>query len=82
MRLLSVCGEQMPASENNQRIKYGKSKTKSILIAKVEKGLLKTYTVTTETAGANCIGSARFTVCVNLQKRQRSSTIIPGIQTM
>jgi len=72
----------MPASENNQRIEYGKLKTKSILMAKAEKGLLKTYLVTTETAGAYCIRFCRFTVCVNLQKRQRSSTIIPGVQTM
>ena len=60
----------MPASENNQRIKYGKSKTKSILIAKVEKGLLKTYAVTTETAGAYCIGSAD-SQCVSTYKRGR-----------
>ena len=70
VRLLSVCGEQMPASENNQRIEYGKSKTKTILMAKAEKGLLKTYLVTTETAGAYCIGSAD-SVCVSTYKRGR-----------
>lgn len=58
----------MPASENNQRIEYGKSK--SILMAKAEKGLLKTYLVTTETAGAYCIGSAD-SVCVSTYKRGR-----------
>lgn len=60
----------MPASENNQRIEYGKLKTKSILMAKAEKGLLKTYLVTTETAGAYCIGSAD-SQCVSTYKRDR-----------
>lgn len=79
MRLLSVCGKQMPASENNQIIKYGKSKRKLILMAKVGKGRLR-HTLLPPKQKEHRFG--RFTVCVNLQKRQRSSTIIPGIQTI